>query len=172
MCKPVLEAEIKSYEKKIAEMQGDKCKDLIQEETKNLKVNDVFNPNIAWSLKKKLFPKYAEAPFAVFNKNEQLVTDAKSILEVMKEEFTYRLRNRDINDEYQELRDLKEYLCNLRLQITKNSDFIPWTYDNVDKAINKLKNNKCRDPHGHINELYKHLSTLGALIISVTHVCQ
>ena len=32
---------------------------------------------------------------------------------------------------------------------------------NLQKAICQLKNNKCRDPHGHINELYKHLGQTG-----------
>ena len=79
----------------------------------------------------------------------------------MKEEFVHRLRNREISQEYEEIKDIKEYLYQLRLQLTKNADFNPWTLQDLKKAINKLKNNKCRDPHGHINELYKHLGIKG-----------
>ena len=161
MCKDMLETEIGYYEKWIAEMQGRKCVRLIDQETKGLDKNGDFSCNFAWSLKKKLFPNYSEAPFAILNKDKQLVTDSKGILEVMKEEFTHRLRNRTIAEEYKELQELKEYLCYLRLQITKSSDFLPWTMKELEKAITKLKNNKCRDPLGHINELYKHMGIKG-----------
>ena len=53
MNKSVIDGEIRSYEKVIAEIQGEKSKKMIHEETKNLRVGDVFNPNIAWSLKKR-----------------------------------------------------------------------------------------------------------------------
>ena len=124
-------------------------------------MGDVFNPNIAWSLKKKLFPKYSESPFAIFNKNKQLITDSKGILEVMKEEFAHRLRNRTIDQDYAEIKDVKEYLCQLRLEITRNDDYEPWMLDDLKAAISKLKNGKCRDPHGHINELYHNLGIKG-----------
>ena len=127
-----------------------------------------FKPNAAWALKKKLFPKNAEPPFAVLNKDGQLVTDSAGILDVMKDEFTFRLRNREIDVNYQEIQELKEYLCYLRLEITKNSDFLPWKLDQLQRAISKLKNKKCRDPHGHINEIYKSLGKNG--LLSLLHL--
>ena len=54
-------------------------------------------------------------------------------------------------------------VCMNPVEITRNSDFNPWTMDDLDNAISRLKNNKCRDPHGHINELYKHLGASGRL---------
>ena len=108
-----------------------------------------------------MFPQSSEAPFAVYDKQENLVTDYNSILDVMKEEFVYRLRNRDINPELKELQNLKEYLCNLRLNITKRSNYEKWTMKDLNAAISKLKNNKCKDPHGHINEIYKNLGMDG-----------
>ena len=79
----------------------------------------------------------------------------------MKEEFAHRLRNREISPEYSELKEIKEYLCTLRLEITKQGNFHPWSMKELKVAISKLKNNKCRDPHGHINELYKELGIDG-----------
>ena len=81
MCKPVIEAEIDTCEKYVAKLQGDRCRKVIAEETRDLRVNGGFNPNAAWSLKKKLFPKCSEPPFAVFNKEKQLVTDYQGILD-------------------------------------------------------------------------------------------
>ena len=126
-----------------------------------LNVDGTFSSNSAWKMKKKMYPKCSDAPFAIFNKDKNLVTDPVEILDVMKEEFVFRLRNRVINEEYSELKELKEYLCRLRLELTRNSDFVPWTMCNLCTAINKLKNNKCKDPHGHINELYKNMGNCG-----------
>ena len=103
MSLPVLNTEIALLEKKVSEMHGSKCKQIIQEETNNLCVDGVFNPNEAWALKKKLFPQSSEPPFAVLNENKELVTDSDSILDVMKNEFKFRLRNREINTEYEDL---------------------------------------------------------------------
>ena len=161
ICKPTLHAEIKHNEAKIAVMQGNKCKELIANETKDIYTDGCFRQNVAWKLKKKLFPKSSDAPFAVYNSNNQLVTCSADILTVMKDEFTHRLRNREICPEYSELKEIKEYLCKIRLEITRQSSFEPWTLDHLRTAIGKLKNNKCRDPHGHINELYKELGIDG-----------
>ena len=79
----------------------------------------------------------------------------------MKQEFRFRLRNRPINPEYTEFRELKEYLCHLRLKISKTAQYSKWTTKQLQAAICKLKNNKCKDPHGHVNELYKHLGDDG-----------
>ena len=97
----------------------------------------------------------SDSQFTIYDKIEQLATDSKSILEVMKDEFAFRLRNREISPEYEEMKELKEYLCHLRLEITRNSDFLPWNMEHLKEAIGRLKDNKCKDPHGHINELYK-----------------
>ena len=161
MCKKTIEWEIAHNDKKIAELQGHKCEETILEEAEKLNVNGEFNSNAAWKLKKKLFPKCSDAPFAVHDTNRQLVTDPKGILNVMKEEFVHRLRNRPIDDEYAELKELKEYLCKLRLEITKNADNSSWSMCQLEKAIHKLKRNKCKDPHGHINELYMYLGCEG-----------
>jgi hypothetical protein len=81
----------------------------------------------------------------------------------MKDEFQFRLRNRTINPEYQELQEIKEYLCSLRLKIARKAEYDKWTMNQLRDAVAKLKNNKCKDPHGHINEMYKHMGNDGLL---------
>ena len=49
----------------------------------------------------------------------------------------------------------------MRLEITKASSYKKWTIEELQKAIQRLKNNKCKDPHGHINELYKNMGEDG-----------
>ena len=82
MCKPTLQYEISSYEKLIAELQGEKCKKIIKEETRTMTRNESFDPHSAWKIKKKLFPKCSDPPFAVLDKQGRLVTDSEGILTV------------------------------------------------------------------------------------------
>ena len=159
--KAVLSTELNRKEKELAELQGIRCKKIINESTKKLTEGGCFNMNEAWKLKKKIYPKCSDPPFAVLDHQNNLVTDMEGILDVMKEEFKYRLRNRPIQPEYQELRELKEYLCHLRLQITRTKQYNKWGMEDLEKAISKLQRNKCRDPHGHINELYQNMGRDG-----------
>ena len=163
MQEAVVKLEINETERKVAELQGNKCKKVISEDMSHLLKDGAFSFNDAWKLKKKMFPQSRDAPFAVFDKKENLVTDYNGIINVMKEEFTFRLRNRTINPEYEELQELKEYLCKLRLEISKSSNYDKWTVKQLLSAIGKLQNNKCKDPHGHINELYKNMGNDGIL---------
>ena len=161
MMKPLLKLELDEREQQAATLIGARYKNVINESMKQLHNDETFSFENAWKLKKKLFPRCSDAPFAVFDKDKNLIDDYGGILEVMKDEFRFRLRNRKINDEYEELKELKEYLCKLRLEITKKTAFRKWTMDDLHKAIKRLKTNKCRDPLGHVNELYKHLGVDG-----------
>ena len=54
------------------------------------------------------------------------------------------------------LEKLKEYLFNLRYENCKNKKSKDWSEDDLNKALKALKNNKARDAHGHIYELFKY----------------
>ena len=161
MATPQLKMEIERYEQHLATLQGNKIKKIIDDNQNSLQKDGTFSLNDAWKLKKKIFPRSSDAPFAVLDSNGNMVTEYENILDVMKEEFKFRLRNREINPELTQLKDLKQYLCELRLEITKRSDYKKWTLKQLKAAITKLKANKCRDPHGHINEVYRNLGDDG-----------
>ena len=55
------------------------------------------------------------------------------------------------------LEKLKEYLFNLRYENCKNKKSKDWSEDDLNKALKALKNNKARDAHGHIYELFKNI---------------
>ena len=50
---------------------------------------------------------------------------------------------------------LKNELWKYRLSSLKGKVTNPWTINNLEKALNSLKNNQARDPMGLINELFK-----------------
>ena len=161
MLRPVLEVETERQENVVAELQGQKIIKVLDENKELLQENESFNVNNTWKLKKRIFPRSSEPPFAILDNNGNLVTEYDNILDIMKQEFTHRLRNREISHEYVELKQLKEYLCKLRLELTRKGQYKKWTSEQLTRAIMRLKSNKCRDPHGHINELYKYMGNHG-----------
>ena len=55
-------------------------------------------------MKTKLYPKCKDSPTAVFDKHDHLVTDPEGIKDVINEEFKYRLRDREIENDFQDLK--------------------------------------------------------------------
>ena len=66
----------------------------------------------------------------------------------------YRLENRKMKDEFQEIFTLKTQLWNERLQLAKTRIFRKWTISDIDKVIKTLKKNQTTDPNGLINEIF------------------
>ena len=127
----------------------------------NIDEHGNFSQINAWSIKKSLFPNCRDAPSAVYDSYGNLITDKVGIINRIKEEFTFRLRNRESHQGYEWMRELKENLCQSRLNITKDSEYVPWSLLDLEKVLSKLKRNKARDPHGHVNELFKEMGIDG-----------
>ena len=162
--KAVLNSQIKEAENRISVVAADRNRKIIDEHSKLLIGEDgLFSVLGAWKLKKKLFPNCTDDRNAVNDVYGNLITDPCGIKTIMREEFTFRLRNRMIDKEFDEIKEFKEYLCNLRLKLTKSCDYIEWNIEDVDMVLRKLKLNKAKDPHGHVNEMYKHLGKDGKL---------
>ena len=100
-----------------------------------------------WSLKKKIFPsKKKLSILAKKNENGKLVTNPTEL---------NSLGHRKIKPGFENLKILKEYLCSKRLELTMENKAPRLTRLKLDKVLKKLKNNKARDPHGFINEIFK-----------------
>ena len=97
----------------------------------------------------------ASAPAAKKDVTNRLVTDPAGLKKLYMETFTHRLRERPSKESYNELFDLQESLLRKRLAITKSKKSAPWSEKDVEAVMKTLKNNKSKDPHGMINELFK-----------------
>ena len=75
------------------------------------------------SLRKRLFPNCKDPPAAVLDSKGNLITDSKGILGRFQEEFSHRLRNREMDSNMEELKQLKDDLCKMRLELTSNADY-------------------------------------------------
>ena len=66
-----------------------------------------------------------------------------------------RLRDREILPKYRELKEMKDNLFNVRLNLAKLNQSSPWLEADVLKASKCLKSNKAADSSGLIFELFK-----------------
>ena len=69
--------------------------------------------------------------------------------------YVHRLRHRPIRADLTEIKGLKEDLFKLRIQLSKLNKSQPWCETDLDKVLSSLKNNKSRDPHGLISDLFQ-----------------
>ena len=60
-----------------------------------------------------------------------------------------------MKEEYRDIFQLKTALWNLRVEYLKTKKSAPWSLDNLNGAIKKLKNVQSRDPSGLVNDLFK-----------------
>ena len=109
-----------------------------------------------WSIKRKLFPKNKESlPFAKKDCDGKLITSQHLMKSLYLDTFLHRLRHRPMNKDYIKLKNLKELLFKRRLEYAMKKKSKPWNMNQLIKVLKSLKNNKSRDPHGMVNELFK-----------------
>ena len=124
------------------------------------KTNDTiegFNQAKTWGLTRKLCPKNSiDPPCAKKDKQGKLVTDRDDLEKLYIETYADRLKPNPIKEQYAEMKTIKEYLFNINHKIAQRSPSKDWNMNDLKKALKTLKNNKARDEHGHIYELFKY----------------
>ena len=109
-----------------------------------------------WKIKQKVHPKYeASVPVAKKDNNGNLICNKSELKKLYVEVYTDRLRHRKIQEEYNDLKENKEYLFGLRLKIASGRKSADWTMCDMNKVLKKLKTKKATDPVGIVNELFK-----------------
>ena len=66
-----------------------------------------------------------------------------------------RLSSKSIRPEYEQLKNMKECLFDIRYQISKWIKSDDWKVEQIEKVCKSLKNRKARDECGFIYELFK-----------------
>ena len=109
-----------------------------------------------WAIKKKVFPKNPSIlPVAKKYVDGKNITSHKDLINFYSDTFIHRLRYRPIRNDHGSIIILKEALCEARLTLSKLNKSPDWTAAGLQKVLSLFKNNKSRDPHGLINELFK-----------------
>ena len=152
-----IEDEIANVEKKIT--------DLVEDE-KLKKFMNLFGPftednlpsntnQSIWNIKRKIYkPQNSSYPVAKYNPEGRLVTDSNELKSLTLEHFKNRLRNRPIHQGFENLKCLKEELCQKLIQLVKMIPYKEWTMNQLENVLKTIKKNKAQDPYGLIGELF------------------
>ena len=89
------------------------------------------------------------------NEKGELITEQSQLKNLYTEVYKSRLRNREIRSDYIYLKDLKNQLFGLRLNLAKLRKSESWKHSDLLKVTKNLKKNKAADPKGFVNELFK-----------------
>ena len=152
----IIAAEIEKIEDDISKITATSNAEIVQEYVKGLdSVTGNFSQLGLWRLKRKLCKSPAEPPTAKLDCTGSLITSPNLLKKLYCDTYTERLKHREIKPSLQDLFCLKTELWELRLKELKASKTELWTLEELEKVLKQLKNNKTRDPHGLINEIFK-----------------
>ena len=109
-----------------------------------------------WRLKKKLAPKNTEEPpTAKMNSDGNLVTEKADLEKLYLSTYIERLSPNPIPEDLKDVVSLKNHLFDLRMNMCSTNFSPEWTMYQLEDVLKNLKNDKARDSHGHIYELFK-----------------
>ena len=110
----------------------------------------------AWRQLNKIDPyrkKKQVLPMSFKDKYGNLITNYDNIKEHCLTNILHRLRKRQMHPELLILEQRKLKLSRMRLLMAKRRKTAPWTLKQMEKAIKSMKNRKCRDAQGLVNEI-------------------
>jgi hypothetical protein len=84
-----------------------------------------------------------------------LITAPETLKKLYLETYVKRLSHRDMKEDYLDIYFLKTDLWQSRLENIKEVKTPPWKMADLEAVLKSLKNNKCMDPNGMINEVFK-----------------
>ena len=106
-------------------------------------------------LKRKNLKTNSNIPAGKKDRKGNTIVNHQGLKSLYLKTYQNRLRNRPIQKGFEEIRDLKIILFNLRKHLCQNRKSEPWEMKDLEKALKSLKKNKARDPNGWTNELFK-----------------
>ena len=148
---------IDDIEKEIAELEAEDNRNKIIKEFEHLSNNpETVNIKEVWKILKKICPKFKPPlPIAKVNFLGKLVSEPKEIKELLRKEYTQRLRTRPVRPDFGDLEFRKNEIFKLQLKLAKTIPTDPWKLKDLERALAELKNNKSRDHAGYVNEVFK-----------------
>ena len=109
-----------------------------------------------WKTLRKLWPKNANSlPAAKKNHKGRIVTGPTELKKLLAKEYKERLRCRPIRPDFLEIDKNKETIFQLKMKLAQSKISPDWNMSDLERALKDLKKNKCRDPEGFINEIFK-----------------
>ena len=92
-----------------------------------------------WKILKRKFPKCSPAiPVGKKDKSGNLITNHNGLKDLYLKTYVHRLRNRPIKAEFQGMKELKEELFEMRLNLAKCNKSSPWTLKDLEFILKHL----------------------------------
>ena len=149
-------ARIASIESVIQQHCAEDNAHIIRDQLQNLStLTGEFSSNLMWKVKRTVCRRATDPPMAKRDNNNNLVTSPLPLKNLYLNEYVHRLRHREIKPSLTLLKSLKEDLWERRFRLMSMVDSEDWSIGEVVKILSSLKNNKCRDPLGFSNEIFK-----------------
>ena len=148
---------LEEIDKNICNIISDKNRDKIHNMFKNISnLDDSCSTLGMWKEIKKLFPKIQKTvPSGIRNHKGTIVTKSSKVKQIISRKYKIRLRRRPSNPEVMHIMKIKEENAKRIICLSREIKTLPWTSEELHKVLKSLKNDKCRDPYGMINELFK-----------------
>ena len=116
---------------------------------------DGSSRNKLWKILKRKVPKNEPViPVGKKDRKGNMVTNHMGLKHLYLKTYVNRLRNRPIKADFEELKQLKQILFELRLELCKTQKTTPWEITDLEAVIKDLKKAKARDPNWWLNELF------------------
>ena len=117
----------------------------LKETMQALTEDEKFSPNGFWKMKKSADKSLkADTSFTVMKDNGIEVTGAELINQAYKEEFQHRLRTRQPHDGWEEyVKEVNQVIRNWLKSESESTSSPPFTDEELDKVISRLKKGKC-----------------------------
>ena len=152
----IAKVKLKELEESLIEETASRNAKIVREHFQNVETLDGTFSNIGfWKLKQKLCPTSKDPPMAKMNKHGTLITAPEGLKDLYVEEYKERLKNREMKTELTDVYCLKTELWMSRLEYLRGNKTSNWNIEELDSVLKGLKNNKCMDPVGIINEVFK-----------------
>ena len=84
-----------------------------------------------------------------------MVTGQQELKKLYLDTYIWRLRSRPMRPDMKDIGELKLGVFDLIMRVCKLQKSNPWEMTDLEKVLKSLKKEKCRDPNGLINELFK-----------------
>ena len=147
--------ELEQVNKAIADKHQENFERLKAELAKVKTVDGKINSKQLWKMKRKLCPQSRDAPSAMKDAQGNLITSDKAILKRASEVYANRLKGNVIKAHLKTLETDTNDLCEIRIKLAKNNTSEPWSMSDLKEVLKNLGNDKCRDPEGMVNEIFK-----------------
>ena len=149
--------DIENIDKHIARIISEKNRKRIMNSFQDIANSDnSCNTLGMWRQVRKLFPKVVSAtPSGLKDHKGKVITKTSLVKQMVIRKYMQKLRKRPANPQIKELMILKEDNAKRIIDIARKVKTQDWSHKELLIVLSKLKNGKCRDPGGMINELFK-----------------